>query len=83
MSVPIIGQPKIGDWSLSFVLECTCETRHLFTGKPASATKPGTILTCKCGKAYMVMGMPQQDPLTGDLVVNLAMREPSIGDPKP
>jgi len=68
MNIPIIGQPKIGDWSFSFILECPCGARHIFAGKP------GTVLACPCRRQFALRGHPVfgQD---GTINIPLLMRE--------
>jgi hypothetical protein len=72
MSIPIIGQPKVGDWSFNFVLTCPCGQASLFTWKP------GAILTCTCRRMF-ALRVPVVTP-DGQLQVPLAMREPGVGE---
>lgn len=73
--IPIIGQPKLGDWSFTISIQCLCEKSILWLGKPGWAGGPGSIVACGCGKMYTVTAMPERDQVSGDLNVKLAMRE--------
>lgn len=48
MSIPILGQPKVGDWMITIHLTCTCGKNFLLSGKA------GTGRVCECGKAYVI-----------------------------
>ena len=66
MSVPIIGQPKIGDWFFAFAVTCTCGHPFLVKGKPG----PESTVRCKCGLLYRLLGMPTANEL-GEISVPL------------
>lgn len=71
MTIPIIGQPKIPDWSFSCVIQCTCGNTMLWSGKPGF----GTFVMCvPCKRAYTVPIMPAQDPTNGEVDVQLGIK---------
>jgi len=52
-NVPIVGQPKIGDWYFTLVVECSCKRTVLFVGRV------GSIAECPtCKKLYKLNGLP-------------------------
>jgi hypothetical protein len=56
--LPILGQPKIKDWVLSFIIGCPCGADWLFTGAIGATAKcPGV----GCLKVYRVMGPPSSE----------------------
>jgi hypothetical protein len=75
MNIPIIGEPKMGDWSFTLSIICTCNKVILWMGKPAWAGGPGSIVGCGCGKMYTLLAMPERDQVTGNLHLKLAMKE--------
>lgn len=75
MAIPIIGQPTLGDWNLTVVIECACKRSVLWTGKPAWEGGPSALVVCRCGKMYSVSKMPERDPISGDLNIRLGMKE--------
>jgi hypothetical protein len=74
MSIPIIGQPKIGDWFFTVQITCSCGHSMILAGQP------GTFKICPCLKAYRMMGMPTLNPL-GEIQVPLAMGEATPAQP--
>jgi hypothetical protein len=69
LNVPILGQPKIGDFTFAFVLTCPCGHTFLWTGKVKEIKAcPGT----ECKKLYMLSDWPIMLP-DGKLNVNLAV----------
>lgn len=80
MELPIIGQPKINDWTLSVVITCSCGQTFLWSGKPQQTTAQ-----CHCKRLYTVMTWPEPrvipHPITrepmwgGELDIRLGMRE--------
>lgn len=69
MSIPIIGQPEIKDWQVAAAIKCPCGETLIVTGR-AGWTPPKK---CACGRVYVLNGMPQIDPRTGDVAIPLAM----------
>lgn len=63
MSIPIIGQVKVGeDWFLTMPMECPCGQHFLIAGQV------GTVRPCpKCFKVYRIMRLPTADPVTNEV----------------
>lgn len=59
MSIPIIGQPSVGDWFFACVITCPCpaKTPMLFAGQPGHA-----VACPACQKVYQLGGMPGLTP---------------------
>jgi hypothetical protein len=54
VSIPIIGQPKVGEWFFTMLVTCSCGQSILITGQPG----PSSVKACECGKAYALLGLP-------------------------
>lgn len=77
MSVPIIGNPKIGDdWMIVLPITCSCGQPFLLSGQ-VNATRGCP----KCGKLHRLMRMPQEHPTTGQILWPIGTANPPIGGP--
>ena len=58
MPPKIIGQPDIGDWTLTVNIHCTCGKVFQWSGKPGN-NGPGTLAMCdSCKKVVTFTGLP-------------------------
>ncbi len=69
-SVPIIGQPKAGDWFVTVNIICSCGHTVMLTGKP------GVMGACECKKVYRLNGMPK---LTADGLIDIPLGIGQVG----
>lgn len=78
ISVPIIGQPQVTDWSLVIQVRCPCGHVMLLVGKP------GIIVPCECERIYRLNGVPSITP-AGEFNLPLAfgVKQPAIKVEKP
>lgn len=68
MNVPIIGQPKVVDFSLSLVVACTCgKSVMLLQGKV------GAMVACGCGAVYVIGGFASKPDTATEIDVSLGV----------
>lgn len=65
--VPIIGQPKMVDWLITFVMKCTCGHPVLVEGQA-----PALGICHECRTQYMIANFALNE--TGDMMIQLASR---------
>lgn len=70
MAIPIIGQPKIGDFTLTFHITCPCGHSFLFSGKVGGHRPCGGA---GCDKIYLLPVWPTASANGKDIDITLGV----------
>ena len=72
--VPIIGQPKVGEFLLVAQITCTCGKTFLWSGKPTRMTEHQTRVQCECGMIVTMLDWPVYSE-TGEAIFSMGFRQ--------
>jgi hypothetical protein len=80
MAIPIIGQPRVGEFQVTFIVECPCSKTFLFSGVPGSMRPCGGP---ECKRIYKLLAWPTVNPVTGDIDAPLGVAYARLDTPVP